>query len=316
MDETTIAFESPLMRAVATGGTELPDRISVRDYVRDIEIGAFKSERGVAQRVRFNVVMEVSRHVAAQDDDVDKVISYDTITEAISQILASERINLLETLAERLAEICLADPRASRIFVRIEKLDRIPGALGVEIVRSRLPEGAPSIVPIEKTAIQNGTPGPEILFLSNEVIASDMLGNWIDAALSRPLPVAICVPELPGFEHMLEGEAGLRNILLSVEQNCWALGARDGRVTVVDSKTEMDWALKNNKLPVWAPQRIMAAAGVKLNFEACRPDNLALFLAKTLHASAVSFVGATLVPNIGELQAHHFAVNEFSKYQG
>ena len=127
MDETAIAFELPHARAQATHAGPPPDRISVRDYAREVEIGAFRSERGVTQRVRFNVVLEVSHHNAAEDDDVDKVISYDTITEAIEHELSAERINLLETLAERVAARCLADPRAVRCFVRIEKLDRIRG---------------------------------------------------------------------------------------------------------------------------------------------------------------------------------------------
>ena len=117
-----------------------------------VEIGAFRSERGVTQRIRFNVVLEVSHHTAAEDDDVDKVISYDTITEAIEHELAAERINLLETLAERVAARCLADPRAVRVFVRIEKLDRIPGTLGVEIVRSRLGDAARRLRPVERRA--------------------------------------------------------------------------------------------------------------------------------------------------------------------
>jgi dihydroneopterin aldolase len=142
MDETSIAFELPHARASATHAGPPLDRISVRDYVRQVEIGAFRSERGVTQRIRFNVVLEVSHHAAARDDDVDQVISYDTITEAIEAALAVERVNLLETLAERVAAGCLADPRAVRAFVRIEKLDRIPGALGVEIVRDRNPRGA------------------------------------------------------------------------------------------------------------------------------------------------------------------------------
>ena len=141
MDETAIAFEPPHARASATHAGPPLDRISVRDYVRAVEIGAFRSERGVTQRIRFNVVLEVSHHAAAEADDVDQVISYDTITEAIEAELAAERVNLLETLAERVAHRCLADPRAVRVFVRIEKLDRIPGALGVEIVRARLPRG-------------------------------------------------------------------------------------------------------------------------------------------------------------------------------
>ena len=40
-------------------------------------------------------------------------------------------------MAERVAERILLEPQAMRAFVRIEKLDRGPGALGVEIVRSR-----------------------------------------------------------------------------------------------------------------------------------------------------------------------------------
>ena len=152
MDETAIAFELPHVRASATHAGPPLDRISVRDYVRDVEIGAFRTERGVTQRIRFNVVLEVSHHAAAQDDDVDKVISYDTITEAIEHELAAERVNLLETLAERVAARCLADPRAVRVFVRIEKLDRIPGALGVEIVRTRLADEAPRLRPVERRA--------------------------------------------------------------------------------------------------------------------------------------------------------------------
>ena len=50
---------------------------------------------------------------------------------------AAERLNLLETLAEKVAERLLAEPAAMRVFVRIEKLDVGPYALGVEIVRSR-----------------------------------------------------------------------------------------------------------------------------------------------------------------------------------
>ena len=46
-------------------------------------------------------------------------------------------------LAERIAAGCLVDSRAVRAFVRVEKLDHIPGAFGVEIARARMPEAAP-----------------------------------------------------------------------------------------------------------------------------------------------------------------------------
>ena len=48
-----------------------------------------------------------------------------------------DSINLVETLAEEVAMHCLAHPRAARVTVSIEKLDKDPGAVGVEVVRSK-----------------------------------------------------------------------------------------------------------------------------------------------------------------------------------
>ena len=81
------------------------DRLILRDYTRHGEIGAFTGEYGAEQGLRFNIVAEVT--VAADPhDDVDSVLSYDTLTQAIDDQLAQERLHLLETLAER---ICAPD---------------------------------------------------------------------------------------------------------------------------------------------------------------------------------------------------------------
>ena len=316
MDETTIAFEAPLMRAVATGGAEMLDRISVRDYVCEVEIGAFKAERGVNQRVRFNVVMEVSHHTAAQDDDVDKVISYDTITEGISTLLNSERINLLETLAERLAEVCLADRRAVRVFIRIEKLDRIPGALGVEIVRSRVPADAPHLVPVSMNKTVSEGIKPEVLFLSNQLIQSGALTDWIDAVISRNAACVICVPPVPGFAQTHTGEAARRITMLSIEQNCWQLVARDPRITVVDSRTELDWALNQKKLVVWAPQHIVSKAGPDQSHDPTSATDLAVFLARHLGAQHLGLVATSDVPVATDLVVQTYGIDEFTHLKG
>lgn len=118
------------------------DRIFLADYVREIEIGAYAEEVGVTQRLRFNLVLEVTRNTAHIDDRVGRVINYDDLITAIETVAAGERINLLETFAERLAQLCLVDPRARRIHIRIEKLDRLEGGarLGCEITRVRSAE--------------------------------------------------------------------------------------------------------------------------------------------------------------------------------
>jgi len=118
------------------------DRIFLRGYTREIEIGVYTEEVGVTQRVRFDIVLEVTRNTAHIDDRVGRVINYDDLIEAIEGLISGPRMNLLETFAERLAQECLIDPRARRVHVRIEKLDRLPGGatLGCEISRHRTPE--------------------------------------------------------------------------------------------------------------------------------------------------------------------------------
>lgn len=284
--ETTLAFERPEVRAAATAKGDPADRIAVRDYTRDVEIGAFQAERGVTQRVRFNVVLEVARHSAAATDDVDQVLSYDTIVEAIETELAHERINLLETLAERIADRVLEAPQALRVFVRIEKLDRIPGTLGVEIVRSRPATQTNAAGQMVATANDDG-PHPLVVFLPNEVLHGPRLQAWLDAIASHALPAIICLEPLSdGAPATGVGMVDRRLGLLSIEQNAWVLAARDSRCVVVDSRTELDWAMKNGQLSVWAPSKIVLHAVNKpLSTE---PLSLAQWFAREFSADHIS----------------------------
>ncbi len=287
MDETTIAFELPHARAAATDGGRPLDRISVRDYTRQVEIGAFRTERGVTQRIRFNVVLEVAHNGAAADDDVDKVISYDTITEAIEEEIAAERINLLETLAERVAARVLADPRAVRVFVRLEKLDRIPGSLGVEIVRRRAPEGAPRL------RTSDLAPRPDrrarVVYLGPEAAGAPA---WRDAlaALGGPLVLCVGAPQPPAAT-----EAQRRIGLLALEQAAWAVADADPRFPVADSRTELDWALKGGRMAVWAPTHMAMAALGRPVPDASDPVGLAQWLAGEIGARGFAVGGAAAV---------------------
>jgi 7,8-dihydroneopterin aldolase/epimerase/oxygenase len=296
MDETAIAFELPHVRAAATsdpgGGPGPLDRISVRDYTRSLEIGAFATERGVTQRLRFNVVLEVGHHAAAQDDDVDKVISYDTITEAIEAQLAAERVNLLETLAERIAAACLTDARAVRVFVRVEKLDRIPGALGVEIVRSRA-EGVARlrpVVPVEGAAALR----PLVVHLPNAVLAGPEGADWL-AALARHGRAVVCLDPLEP-QGRAGSEASLRAGLLSIEQNVWRVMDRAEGFVVCAARTELDWALKTGRPAFWAPAKLVVDAPERPAADAGVPLALAGWLAGELGAEALVAVGAEAVP--------------------
>lgn len=248
-DDIRQAFSHPAERSAASADSPR-DRISLRDYVVEAEIGAFQQERGRRQHLRFNIVVEVSPEAVPLDDDVDRILSYDRLTEAIGAELSGERINLLETLAERVAARILAEPRALRAFVRIEKIDRGPYDLGVEIVRAR--DGAQS-----RRDVDEAVPHPRVLFLSDAAIGSDRLGAWLDRfSEGAPLILAVGAPALPAPQSGA-ALAQRRIDLLALEQNAWVLAGRDRRCVVTGSRTELDWAMRNGQICVWAPSKIV-----------------------------------------------------------
>lgn len=286
-DEIRWAFAHPSERAAATAeGTPL-DRISLRDHIVEVEIGAFQAERGTTQRICFNVVVEVTPPDNILDDDVDTILSYDKVTEAIAHELGEERLNLLETLAEKLAERILLEPQAVRVFVRIEKLDRGPGALGVEIVRARK-DTAPRRIASDK-------PHPQVVYLSNAAIASDNLGAWIDQLEAGHRPTIICVgpadTPAPQAGHKL---AQRRIDLLAIEQNAWVLAGRDARCVVVNSRTELDWSMRHDQISVWAPSKIVLDAVDGPSASPRDALGLVLWFARFMEAADMLVIGAAL----------------------
>ena len=112
------------------------DRIFVRDLVLPMEIGAYASEKGRNQRVRFTVEADLApapRHAG----DLRDVVSYDLIGDTVRQLAAAGHVELVETLAERIAERLLLHPRIRVVRVVVEKLDLGPGSVGVEITRQQ-----------------------------------------------------------------------------------------------------------------------------------------------------------------------------------
>lgn len=114
-------------------------RMFIRDLVLPCRIGAYPHERAAPQRVRFSVDMRVQAPAGPIDDDLANVVSYDEVVQGIRRLAEGDHVNLVETLAERVAELCLADERVAEVRVSVEKLDVVPAAagVGVEIERRR-----------------------------------------------------------------------------------------------------------------------------------------------------------------------------------
>ena len=285
-DEITLAFGHPSERAKALAGDPPPDRISMTDHRREVEIGAFQAERGVTQTVQFDVVVEVATRAEQAVDDVDRILSYDTIVEAIDAALTAERVNLLETLAARIADRILTHLLATRCIVRIGKLDRGPYVLGVEILRNA-PAGR------KRVFLPQDAPHPRIVFLAATAIARPDLPVMLDQLEAAGAPVILCVgrPETdaPRAMHLMPQR---RIDLLAIEQAAWVLASRDARCVVVDSRTELDWAMRHGQISVWAPSKLVLDAHDGPAASVTEPFALAMWLAQAFEAREVLAFGA------------------------
>lgn len=112
------------------------DRIIIEDFILPMEIGAYKREYGHKQKVRFNIKADVER-LSSNPEDMRHIFSYDLILDGIKNLVSLGHVELVETLAERIAALILAYPRVQRVIVRVDKLELGPAAVGVEIERYR-----------------------------------------------------------------------------------------------------------------------------------------------------------------------------------
>ena len=113
--------------------------ILVRDLLLKCSIGIHEHEKLAPQRVRINIDMTVFECDGDPSDDIAQVVSYEDVITGVKRLLDAGHINLVETLAENIADLCLMDERVESARVRVEKLDVYAEAasVGIEIERGR-----------------------------------------------------------------------------------------------------------------------------------------------------------------------------------
>jgi len=111
--------------------------VFVRDLNLMCNIGVFENEKVSPQRVLVNLDLAVREGQVVLEDEYSNVVCYAQIVQKAHDIVENGHINLVETLAEKLADVCLQDARVRSCRVRVEKLDVFEEAqsVGVEIER-------------------------------------------------------------------------------------------------------------------------------------------------------------------------------------
>ncbi len=101
------------------------DKIYIRDLALRCIIGIYPEERRDRQDVIINVTMSGDFSAAGLSDDIDDAVNYKTITQQMIALVEESSFNLIETLADKLADICLEHPKVEEATVSVDK----PGAL-------------------------------------------------------------------------------------------------------------------------------------------------------------------------------------------
>lgn len=117
------------------------DVIYIRDLLLRCVLGVYPEERTQRQDVVVNITLHADLSAACVSDRIEDTVDYKATKKRIIAMVEASSYFLVERLAERIAEVCLEDPRVVQADVTVDK----PGALrfarsvAVGISRSRRP---------------------------------------------------------------------------------------------------------------------------------------------------------------------------------
>jgi dihydroneopterin aldolase len=143
----------------------MPDRITVRGITAHAHHGVYDWEREKGQTFRVDAVLELDTAPAAAGDDLDKTVNYAELAQRLHAVLTGEPVDLLETLAQRLADVCLADPLVDAVEITVHKPEAELGVpfddvtVAIRRGRTQLPPrlaGSPQAPELSREADSNG----------------------------------------------------------------------------------------------------------------------------------------------------------------
>jgi dihydroneopterin aldolase/D-erythro-7,8-dihydroneopterin triphosphate epimerase len=115
------------------------DRILIKDLMLRCVIGLNGEERREKQDVVINLILWTDLRAAAVSDNIEDTVDYSAVKKGIIVLVEGSQYRLAETLADRIASLCLEQPAVQQVQVTVEKPTalRFAHSVGVEIIRSR-----------------------------------------------------------------------------------------------------------------------------------------------------------------------------------
>lgn len=103
------------------GGPGPLDRLAVLGMEAVGHHGVLEDERRDGQVFRVDLTLGLDTRPAARSDDLHETVDYGSLGAAVRQAIETDPVDLIETLAQRIADLCLEDPRVEWTEVTVHK---------------------------------------------------------------------------------------------------------------------------------------------------------------------------------------------------
>jgi dihydroneopterin aldolase len=97
------------------------DRLAVTGIEAFGHHGVLPAERRDGQVFLVDLALLLDTRTAARTDDLRDTVDYGTLVAKVQRAIESDPVDLIETLAQRLVDICLEDPRVARAEITVHK---------------------------------------------------------------------------------------------------------------------------------------------------------------------------------------------------
>lgn len=97
------------------------DRVALRGLRVRGRHGVLAEEKALGQWFVVDVVLHLDTRAAAADDDLSRTVHYGVLAEDVAAVVAGEPFDLVETLAQRVADVALASGEVTAVDVHVHK---------------------------------------------------------------------------------------------------------------------------------------------------------------------------------------------------
>lgn len=114
------------------------DIVFIKQLQINTVIGVYEWEKNIQQRLLVDLELSTDIRLAAANDDIRQALDYAVISQRVQQFVTAQPIELIETVAEKVAELLLTEFATSVVKVTVCKPDALSDAatVGVTIERS------------------------------------------------------------------------------------------------------------------------------------------------------------------------------------